>query len=154
MDVDLSRLSYQSQSSFATNISPNLGRNTFEGNQPLSFSSDGTAMTTDRSLELTLSHTTQLLDAIAPETFQFPQSSTDVGYPPQLTVPDQDFPLVHEPTSINSQPNHSFVHFPWLSLCFTKLVARVPTSQFDNTMYDIKRTKIRKLQFALLGGPN
>jgi len=154
MDVDFSRLSYQSQSSFATNISPHFGCNTFEGNQLPLFSSDGTAMTTDRSLELTLSHTTQLLDTIAPETFQFPQSSTDVRYSPQLTVPDQDFPLVHEPPSISSQTNDSFVDFEWSSLCFFKPVTWVLTGQFDNTIYDIKSTKIRKLQFALLGGPN
>ncbi|KAE9365538.1 hypothetical protein N431DRAFT_420721 [Stipitochalara longipes BDJ] len=111
MDVNLSNFLYQSHSTFATNISPPCGRNTFEGNPLPSFSSDGTAMTMDTSHGSTFNHTTRTLDAIAPEIFRFPQSSTDDGYLPQLTIPDQDFPLAHEPPFINAQPNHSFVHF-------------------------------------------
>ena len=111
MDVDMSRLFYQSQPTFATNTISPYGYNTFEGHQLPSLFGHETAMMTNRSHESTFNCTTQLLDPFATETLEFSQSSTDVRYSPQLTVPDQDFPLVHEPPSISSQTNDSFVDF-------------------------------------------
>jgi len=111
MDFDLSSLSYQSQSSFTTNMNTHYGPNTFEGNPLSSFSSDGTFMTTDVYPESTFDHTTQPLDEVTPAILQIPQSSTDARCLAQPGVPDKDFSLIHIPPS-STQLNHSFDYFP------------------------------------------
>jgi hypothetical protein len=111
MSIDLSRLSYQSQITFATNIGPQYGHNTFEGSAVPSFSCNGTAMTTDAYQESTLDQTAQLPGAFTTSTFEFPQSSTDVLYSPQPPSADQDLPVLHEQPSFNSQRNRTFDDF-------------------------------------------
>jgi hypothetical protein len=107
MDVDMSRLFYQSQPTFATNTISPYGYNTFEGHQLPSLFGHETAMMTNRSHESTSNCTTQLLDPFANETLEFSLSSTDVRYLPPLIVPDEDSSLFHQPLSLSSQPSHS-----------------------------------------------
>jgi hypothetical protein len=111
MNVDLSRLSYQSQITFAANISPQYGHNTFEGYERPSFSSNGAAMTADEYRESALNQTEQLRDAFTASTFEFPQTSTDVLYSPQPLSAGQDLNALHEQPPLGSQPNSTFCDF-------------------------------------------
>ena len=111
MNVDLSRLSYQSQITFAANIGPQYGHNTFEGYEMPSFSSNGAAMTADEYRESTFNQTEQLHDAFTASIFGFAQTSTDVLYSPQPLSAGQDLNPLREQPSLSSQPNSTFCDF-------------------------------------------
>ena len=111
VNVNLPKLSYQSQGTFATNFSPLYQTNTFEGYQFPSFSRNGTAMMTDGHRELILGQTVQLPSAFAASTFEFPETSTDILYSPQLLGADLDIPPLHEQPFPRSPPNRTFNGF-------------------------------------------
>ena len=111
MGVEFPRFSYQSQLIFGTNTGPQYGRNTFEGYEEPSSSSNGTFMMTNRSQQSISNQTIQPSNSIVPGTFEFSQASTDLLHSLQPTIPDEDFPPLHEPPCPNAPPNRTFPNF-------------------------------------------